>query len=176
MSIFLLLNEGKLWQGHTPHFIVKADVSANYCHSELGRDVLQSGPLALPWTSEAAPHFSCSSIFHNCQMARRFRSCIPRCLQWALTSCIGWPSLSGGLTYWKSPGRWSVCTSVTKTSLDRHEQCSYFWPRSQEGPAAPCCCQGALHALIPSSSALSSSAVRGYTQIDSSLFWASSLD
>lgn len=165
---------GENWQGHTPHFIVRSRRKCKYCHSELGRDVLQSGPLALPWTSEAAPHFSCSSIFHDCEMARRLRSCVSRRLR--RPSCIGWLSLSGGRTRWKSSGRWYVCTSVTKTTLDQHKQCSYFWPRSQEGPGAPCCCQGARYALIPSSSASSSSAVRGYSQIDSCLFWASYLD
>lgn len=164
MSIFWLLKWGKLWQGHTPHFMVWSRPKCKDCHSELGRDELQSGPLALPWTSEAASHFRCSSIFHDCQVTRQLRSCVSPT---AWTSFFSWPS----------SGRWSVCTSLTKTSLDRHNRCSYFWPLSQEGQGGPCCCLGAHRALIlSSSSGSSSSALRGYSEIESCLFWASSLD
>lgn len=172
MSIFLLLNWGKLWQSHTPQFIVWSRHKCKDCHSELGRDELQSGPLALLWTSEAPPHFNCSSIFHHCQIARRLWSCVSRRLRRAQARCIGRLSLSGGQTRWMNSSRWSACTNMTKTFLDWHNHCSYFWPWSQEGSGAPWVC----HALIPSSSGSSSSAVRSFSEIESCLFWVSFLD
>lgn len=140
VSIFLPSKWEKLWQGHTPHFMVWSRPKCKDCHSELGRDELQSGPLALPWTSEAPSHFSCSSIFHDCQVVRRLRSCVSQGLRRDRTSCFGWLSLSGGRTRWKSSGRWSVCTSVTETSLDRRHILLASEPRTMLLPGSASCC------------------------------------